>query len=97
MALAVENGLIVHQMDVRTIFINGDIEEELCMDLPELFGEILPKIANEEKKGIKNIKKEDASKMLDQINEGNKFCLLRQLHMGSSKLVDNGITSLIKN
>lgn len=72
MALAVENELTEHQMDVTTAFLNGDIEEELYMELPELLEEILLKIAKEEKQEIKNIKKEeDASKMLDQIKEEN--------------------------
>ena len=35
LALAVQDGLTVHQMDVTTAFLNGTLEEEVYMDQPE--------------------------------------------------------------
>ena len=35
LALAVQNGLTVHQMDVTTAFLNGTLKEEVYMDQPE--------------------------------------------------------------
>ena len=34
-ALASVHGLIIHQMDVKTVFLHGDLEEEIYMDQPE--------------------------------------------------------------
>ena len=36
-ALAVQNGLKLHQMDVTTVFLSGDLEEEVYMHQPEGF------------------------------------------------------------
>jgi len=30
-ALAAIHKLVIHQMDVKTTFFNGDLEEEICM------------------------------------------------------------------
>ena len=32
LSLAASYGLIVHQMDVKTTFLNGELEEEIYMD-----------------------------------------------------------------
>jgi hypothetical protein len=37
LSLAVSHGLLVHQMDVKTTFLNGELEEEIYMDQPEGF------------------------------------------------------------
>ena len=34
-ALASIHNLFIHQMDVKIVFLNGDLEEEICMDQPE--------------------------------------------------------------
>ena len=43
MVLSVEIGLIIHQMDVVTAFLNGQVEEELYMLIPERFQFVLEK------------------------------------------------------
>ena len=41
MALSVEMNLIVHQMDVVTAFLNGEVEEEIYMTVPEKLESLL--------------------------------------------------------
>lgn len=44
MALSVELGLVIDQMDIVTAFWNGEVKEELCMLVPEKFLILLKKI-----------------------------------------------------
>jgi hypothetical protein len=36
-SLAASYGLTIHQMDVKTTFLNGELEEEIYMDQPDGF------------------------------------------------------------
>ena len=37
MAIAAIHNLIIHQMDVKTTFLNGELDEEIYMQQPEGF------------------------------------------------------------
>lgn len=37
LALAASHGLLVHQMDVKTTFLNGELDEEIYMQYPDDF------------------------------------------------------------
>jgi hypothetical protein len=37
LSLAASYGLLVHQMDVKTDFLNGELEKEIYMDQPDGF------------------------------------------------------------
>ena len=37
LSLATSYGLLIHQMDVKTTFLNGELEEEIYMDQPDEF------------------------------------------------------------
>ncbi|KAI5316951.1 hypothetical protein L3X38_036658 [Prunus dulcis] len=50
-ALASVHNLVIHQMDVKTAFLNGDLDEELYMEQPEGFI-----VKSQEHKGCKLVK-----------------------------------------
>jgi hypothetical protein len=37
LSLAASHGLLIHQMDVKTVFLNDELEEEIYMDQPDGF------------------------------------------------------------
>jgi len=37
LSLATSHDLLIHQMDVRKTFLNGELEEEIYMDQPDGF------------------------------------------------------------
>ena len=39
-AIASIHNLVIHQMDVKTAFLNGDLEEEIYMEQPEGYGDL---------------------------------------------------------
>ncbi|GJX02453.1 zinc finger, CCHC-type containing protein [Tanacetum coccineum] len=57
LALAAIHNLVIHQMDVKTSFLNGDLDEEEYMKQPKGF--VMP--VNEHKKILKKFNREDCS------------------------------------
>jgi hypothetical protein len=37
LSLAASHSLLIHQMNVKTVFLNGELEEEIYMDQPDGF------------------------------------------------------------
>ena len=74
MALSVEMNLIVHQMDVVTAFLNGEVEEKIYITVPEKLESLLNEII---KKKISQSTIQVAEKWLKNLQQGNpKTCRL---------------------
>lgn len=77
-ALAAELGLEIHQMDVVTAYLNGELEDDVYMEVPEVLSEILDSIikcTSEYASSVVEIAKEwkrDLSDMKDCV------CLLKK-------------------
>lgn len=67
MALSVEQDLIIHQLDVATAYLNGRLDEDIFMTLPNFLEEMLPRIL--QSKDLKNDSEERIMKMLQDIRQ----------------------------
>lgn len=80
MALAVENNMVVEQLDVTTAYLNGTLNEKIYMKVPENVQQGLNTLIQTESKQS-NIR-ERASEMLRALDSGNKVCLLNKAIYG---------------
>lgn len=80
MALAVEYDMEIHQLDVVTAFLNGDLYEKIYMRIPDEFEPVLLDIINDET--CSNEIKNEAKKMLLEVKKGNKVCVLQKALYG---------------
>ncbi|CAG9570876.1 unnamed protein product [Danaus chrysippus] len=84
-ALSAELGLEIHQMDVVTAYLNGSLEEEVYMEVPDQLSDVLERVLANEKVGSqkrtvteKNILK-TAKNWNEALNECvNSVCLLKK-------------------
>lgn len=77
MALSVELGLKVHQMNVVTAYLNGEVEEDLYMKLPNCSEEVLKEIIAKNEKGKEEIIS-TAKKWLVELQKGNTAFTIKQ-------------------
>uniref|UniRef100_A0A6V7IJ77 Retrovirus-related Pol polyprotein from transposon TNT 1-94 n=1 Tax=Bracon brevicornis TaxID=1563983 RepID=A0A6V7IJ77_9HYME len=79
-ALAAEYQLKIKQFDIVTAYLNGILEEEIWMELPQFAEETLETLIGKELKNseIKN----RADKMLQEIQSGDKVCLMKKALYG---------------
>ena len=69
---------------MTTVFLNGDIEENIYIEMPKMFREILKEIVamNQQKKRDFKEEEEDAEKMLVEARKGNKVCRMKKAIYG---------------
>lgn len=79
-AIAVEHNMHIHQMDVITAYLNGEINEEIYMKTPDLFKETLEEIIKN--KEVKEEILRESTKMLKEMENGNKVCKLKKALYG---------------
>lgn len=51
LSLAAQCNMKIHQLDVMTVYLNGELEEQIFMEIPKFLEQILEEIINSEKKG----------------------------------------------
>lgn len=65
----------IHQLDVTTAYLNGELEEKIYMEIPKFSEQILDELIVSENNEEIKIK---AKKMLQVLRSGDKVCLLRK-------------------
>ena len=75
-AVAAKHQMSMHQIDVTTAYLNGDLDEEIFMELPEFLEEIMQQVVQS---GMTSRRiKDKVKKMLDQIRTGDMVCRLKK-------------------
>lgn len=89
MALAVENDMIVEQLDVTTAYLNGTLKEKIYMEIPKYLYAGLNILAQTEST-YGNVRRK-ALKMIQDLKEEDKVCLLNKSIYGLLKLDVTGM------
>jgi hypothetical protein len=74
-SLAVERGMRIHQFDVTTTYLNGEIDEEIFMEPPTDFEQILRQIIRRESNRSIKLR---AEQILRQLRSGSKVWRLKK-------------------
>lgn len=73
-AIAVQDNLKIRQLDVKTAYLNGEVEEQIFMETPAHFKDVLAHIVQDEKID-KDVRKK-ADEMLKKLTDHDVVCLL---------------------
>lgn len=79
-ALAAQEGMNIHQYDVTTAYLNGELEERVFMEVPDQLEKVLSFIV-ERNSGERRIV-EMAMTMLKTLKSGNKICRMKKALYG---------------
>jgi hypothetical protein len=75
MAKVAKEGMVVHQMDVMTAFLNGHLEESVCMEQPEGYEQGGRTIVCHLLKSLYGLKQAPRTRHLELAKEANKIGL----------------------
>lgn len=95
-AIATQCNMKIRQLDVKTAYLNANLDEEIYMEIPELLEEILEKIIKTEREDMQTRRK--AINMKEKIHK-NKVCLLKKSLYGlkqSGRQCNKTLDSVIK-
>jgi len=79
-ALAAEYGMLIKQYDITTAYLNGQLEEEIFMEVPVMTEEVLEQIISTETRN--SMIKTKATQMLSELRKENRVCLLKKALYG---------------
>jgi hypothetical protein len=74
-SLAAQYGMKIKQFDVKTAYLNGELEEEIFMEAPKGLEKFLGEISESEGNSSTGLK---AKRMLQEFRKGDKVCLLKK-------------------
>lgn len=78
MAISASYGLYVHQIDIVTAYLNGQLEEDVVMEIPDMLEPMLHRIIQCNDQDIKN----KAKDILKAIKNGGNVCKLNKALYG---------------
>ena len=78
-ALAMQHNMHIKHLDVETAYLNGELEEQIFMEVPTFSENVLEEIITSKKKG-KIV--DTAIDMLQELRQGNKVCHLNKALYG---------------
>lgn len=73
LAFVIPNNVKINQMDIDTAFLILDIEEDIFIDISDVYGQILQYIIDPEK----DIFSSKAANMFKERKAGNKVCAMQ--------------------
>lgn len=79
-ATAVQRDMKIEQLDIATAYLNGKIEDEIFMEPPEYFEDILEYITRRKRES--SCIRKAAERMLDKLNDGDVVCRLNKALYG---------------
>lgn len=79
-AISVELEMVINQLDIKTAYLNGTLEEEVYMEIPQDLPRFLEKIERDEK--VEEVVKERAKQMKDSLKDGANACKLNKAVYG---------------
>lgn len=79
-ALATQCGMKITQLDITTAYLNGSLDEDIFMEIPDLTQELLEHIVRTDRDNSTIRRKAD--KMLQELKKGDRVCYLKKALYG---------------